>query len=79
MFVLLVTIKNRCKNLEELLIGYLGLIPSSLNSWGNAIRCLKPEGGHIHVRECSRRQFDEWTEKPLLGSLLLVANVACSF
>ena len=42
----------------------LGLIPSSLNSWGNAIRCLKPEGGHIHVHmNVHEDEFDEWTEK----------------
>lgn len=42
----------------------LGLIPSSLNSWGNAIKCLKPDGGHIHVHmNVHEDEFEEWTKK----------------
>ena len=42
----------------------LGLIPSSLNSWGNAIRCLKPSGGIIHVHmNVHEDEIEEWKEK----------------
>ena len=42
----------------------LGLIPSSMNAWGNAIRCLKPEGGVLHIHmNVHEDEIEEWTEK----------------
>ena len=42
----------------------LGLIPSSMNAWGNAIRCLKPEGGVLHVHmNVHEDEIDAWSEK----------------
>lgn len=42
----------------------LGLIPSSMNTWGLAINCLKDSGGVIHVHmnvHCD--EIDEWVAK----------------
>jgi len=42
----------------------LGLIPSSMNTWGLAINCLKPEGGVIHVHmNVHENEIEEWAEK----------------
>ena len=42
----------------------LGLIPSSMNAWGNAIRCLKPEGGILHIHmNVHEDEIDAWTGK----------------
>ena len=42
----------------------LGLIPSSMNSWGNAIRCLKDTGGIIHVHmNVHEDEVQEWVHK----------------
>lgn len=42
----------------------LGLIPSSMNAWGNAIRCLKSEGGFIHIHmNVHEDEIDEWAVK----------------
>ena len=42
----------------------LGLIPSSMNTWGLAINCLKPTGGVIHVHmNVHENEVEEWTEK----------------
>ena len=46
----------------------LGLIPSSMNSWGNAIRCLKNTGGIIHVHmNVHEDEVQEWVQKLLNG------------
>ena len=42
----------------------LGLIPSSMNTWGLAINCLKKEGGVIHVHmNVHENEIEEWAEK----------------
>ena len=42
----------------------LGLIPSSMNTWGLAINCLKPEGGVIHVHmNVHENEIEEWADK----------------
>ncbi len=42
----------------------LGLIPSSMNAWGLAIRCLKEPGGVIHVHmNVHEDEIDEWVGK----------------
>ncbi len=42
----------------------LGLIPSSMNAWGNAIRCLKPNGGVIHIHmNVHEDEIEEWSRK----------------
>ena len=42
----------------------LGLIPSSLNSWGLAINCLKKSGGIIHIHmNVHENEIDSWSEK----------------
>ena len=42
----------------------LGLIPSSMNAWGLAIRCLKDTGGVIHVHmNVHEDEIDEWVGK----------------
>ena len=42
----------------------LGLIPSSMNSWGNAIRCLKDTGGIIHVHmNVHEDEVEQWVDK----------------
>jgi tRNA G37 N-methylase Trm5 len=42
----------------------LGLIPSSMNTWGLAINCLKPSGGIIHVHmNVHENEIEEWVEK----------------
>ena len=42
----------------------LGLIPSSMNTWGLAINCLKDSGGVIHVHmNVHRDEIDEWVAK----------------
>ena len=42
----------------------LGLIPSSMNTWGLAINCLKPTGGIIHVHmNVHENEIKEWTDK----------------
>ena len=42
----------------------LGLIPSSMNTWGLAINCLKPTGGVIHVHmNVHENEVEEWTDK----------------
>ena len=42
----------------------LGLIPSSMNAWGNSIRCLKDSGGIIHVHmNVHEDEIDEWARK----------------
>ena len=42
----------------------LGLIPSSMNSWGSAIRCLKETGGIIHVHmNVHEDEVDQWVDK----------------
>ena len=42
----------------------LGLIPSSMNAWGNAIRCLKPKGGILHIHmNVHEDEIMEWSEK----------------
>lgn len=42
----------------------LGLIPSSMNSWASAIRCLKDSGGIIHVHmNVHKDEIDEWSKK----------------
>ncbi len=44
----------------------LGLIPSSMNTWGLAINCLKPTGGVIHVHmNVYQNEVEEWTEKTI--------------
>ena len=42
----------------------LGLIPSSMNAWGNAIRCLKPSGGVLHIHmNVHEDEIQEWAKK----------------
>ncbi len=42
----------------------LGLIPSSMNSWASAIRCLKDSGGIIHVHmNVHEDEIDNWSKK----------------
>ena len=42
----------------------LGLIPSSMNAWGNAIRCLKPEGGVLHIHmNVHEDEIEAWSGK----------------
>ena len=42
----------------------LGLIPSSMNAWGNAIRCLKPSGGVLHIHmNVHEDEIQEWVKK----------------
>ena len=42
----------------------LGLIPSSMNAWGNAIRCLKPEGGVLHIHmNVHEDEIETWSGK----------------
>ena len=42
----------------------LGLIPSSMNTWGLAINCLKATGGIIHVHmNVHEDEIEEWTNK----------------
>ena len=42
----------------------LGLIPSSMNAWGNAIRCLKPEGGILHIHmNVHEDEIEAWSVK----------------
>ena len=42
----------------------LGLIPSSMKTWGLAINCLKQEGGVIHVHmNVHEDEIEEWAEK----------------
>lgn len=42
----------------------LGLIPSSMNAWGLAIRCLKDSGGILHIHmNVHENEIDEWAEK----------------
>ena len=42
----------------------LGLIPSSMNAWGLAIRCLKKSGGMLHIHmNVHENEIEEWVEK----------------
>ena len=42
----------------------LGLIPSSMNAWGLAIRCLKETGGMIHIHmNVHEDEIEEWAKK----------------
>ncbi len=44
----------------------LGLIPSSQPSWGLAIKCIKPEGGIIHIHmNVHENEIKEWAEKTM--------------
>lgn len=43
---------------------HLGLLPSSKPVWEHAIRCLKPEGGWLHVHmNVAEQAIDEWVEQ----------------
>ena len=42
----------------------LGLIPSSMNTWGLAVNCLKSSGGIIHVHmNVHKNELTEWSNK----------------
>ncbi|MDP6869603.1 MAG: hypothetical protein QGI21_02375 [Candidatus Poseidoniaceae archaeon] len=42
----------------------LGLIPSSQPTWGLAIKCIKPEGGIIHIHmNVHENEIEEWVSK----------------
>jgi len=42
----------------------LGLIPSSMNTWGLAVNCLKQTGGIIHVHmNVHKNEITEWSNK----------------
>ena len=42
----------------------LGLIPSSMNAWGLAIRCLKDSGGILHIHmNVHENEIEDWAEK----------------
>ena len=42
----------------------LGLIPSSMNAWGLAIRCLKDSGGILHIHmNVHENEIDDWADK----------------
>ena len=53
---------NSLKGVADRVI--LGLIPSSLNTWGHAVKCLKPTGGVIHVHmNVHEDEILDWQEK----------------
>ena len=42
----------------------LGLIPSSMNAWGLAIRCLKDSGGMLHIHmNVHENEIEDWAGK----------------
>ena len=47
-----------------------------MNAWGNAIRCLKPEGGFLHIHmNVHEDEIEEWTKKQQNGLQLPLARL----
>ncbi len=53
---------NKLRGIADRVI--LGLIPSSMKTWGLAINCLKPSGGMIHVHmNVHENEIEDWVKK----------------